>query len=178
MTTSVSDARISARLRIVDEHVMMENQHNLDGILATFGGTARYDDEPWNLHYTGLDQVRTFYSDLLSALPDLQIEVTRRHASADAIILETIIRGHHMAAWRGLPPTGWQIEVPICGIFTFDDGDKLAGEKIYYDRATVLRQLGIFHEPEHFLGRVNTLLMHPLTVARFLRWKILPTREA
>ena len=26
--------------------------------------------------------------------------------------------------------------------------DNLAGEKIYYDRGTVLRQLGVFYEPE------------------------------
>ena len=52
----------------------------------------------------------------------------------------------------------------------FDDDDRLAGEKIYYDRATVLRQLGIFLEPDHGLGRIATIIMHPLTVARaFLR---------
>jgi hypothetical protein len=40
------------------------------------------------------------------------------------------------------------VQFPLCGIYTFDDEDRLAGEKIYYDRATVLRQLGVFHEPD------------------------------
>jgi steroid delta-isomerase-like uncharacterized protein len=148
MVTDLSNTRISARLRIVDEHVRMENQHDLDGIMGNFGETARYDDEPWRAHYTGRDQVHIFYAELLRALPDLQIEIVNCHACEDAIVLAAVITGHHMGTWRGLPATGWRIQFPLCAIFTFDAADRLAGEKIYYDRATVLRQLGIFHEPD------------------------------
>ena len=42
---------MSARMRIVEEHVTRENEHNLDGIMDTFGETARYDDEAWGAHY-------------------------------------------------------------------------------------------------------------------------------
>jgi hypothetical protein len=56
----------------------------------------------------------------------------------------------------------------LCGVYTFDSNDRLAGEKIYYDRATVLRQLGVFHEPETALGRLCTFLTHPLTIATAL----------
>lgn len=31
---------------------------------------------------------------------------------------------------------------------------------------TVLRQLGVFHEPESLLGRICTLTTHPVTFAR------------
>ena len=119
----------------------------MEGVLATFGDIARYDDEPWNEHHKGRDGVRQFYQQLMSALPDLAIEVQRRHVSEHAVIVEVIIRGTHQGTWRGLPATGRQVEFPLCGIYTFDADDKLAGEKIYYDRGTVLRQLGVFHEP-------------------------------
>jgi steroid delta-isomerase-like uncharacterized protein len=112
--------------------------------------------------------VRTFYSDLLRAMPDLQIDVQRRHVSDTTVVLEVIIRGHHLGAWRGLPPTGRLVQFPLCGIYTFDEDDRLAGEKIYYDRATVLRQLGIFHEPDRIRGRINAVVMHPVTMARML----------
>jgi hypothetical protein len=42
----------------------------------------------------------------------------------------------------------------------------LAGEKIYYDRGTVLRQMGVFHEPDTILGGVTTLVTHPVSIAR------------
>jgi hypothetical protein len=62
------------------------------------------------------------------------------------------------------------VEFPLCGVFTFDAHDRLAGERIYYDRGTVMRQLGLFHEPRGALGRFATVLSHPLTIARaFLR---------
>ena len=120
--------RVPARLKIVDEHVWRENQHDLDGIMGTFGATARYDDEPWDAHYTGHDGVRAFYRELLRAIPDLHIDVQRRHAGDEAVILEAVIRGSHLGAWRGLPATGRRLAFPLCGVFTFDADDRLAGE--------------------------------------------------
>lgn len=176
MVPPLSSDRTSVRLKIVEEHVRLENQHDLDGIMGTFGGTAHYDDQPWGEHYAGLDGVRAYYTALLSAMPDLHIEVHKRYAGEDAIILEAVISGQHLGPWRGLPPTGRRIEFPLCGIFAFDAVDRLAGEKIYYDRATVLRQLGVFHEPEHILGRIGTVLMHPFTMARILSRQVLRRR--
>ncbi|HLH97597.1 MAG TPA: ester cyclase [Xanthobacteraceae bacterium] len=157
---------ISARLQIVDEHIRLENAHDLAGILRTFGASARYDDEPWGAHYVGHGQVRAYYEELLRAIPDLRIDMERRHTSDESVVVEVRIRGRHLGPWRGLPATGYRLDFPLCGIFTFDAADRLAGERIYYDRATVLQQIGVFHDPESAAGRVVTALSHPLTMAR------------
>jgi steroid delta-isomerase-like uncharacterized protein len=172
MPTSDSERRHEARLALVEQHIGLENQHDLDGIMRTFGPAARYDDEPWDGHYTGRDAVRAYYEELLRAMPDLRIDVKQRHATETAVVVEVVISGHHLGAWRGLPPTGRHVQFPLCGIYTFDDEDRLAGEKIYYDRATVLRQLGVFHEPDRLPGRIATVFMHPLTIARIVGRKI------
>jgi steroid delta-isomerase-like uncharacterized protein len=163
-----------ARIALVERHIRFENEHDLEGVLGTFGDSAHYDDEPWDEHYEGPGGVRAFYEQLLKALPDLQIEVQRRHVADDAILVEVIIRGTHLGDWRGLPATGRRVEAPLCGIYTFDREDRLAGEKIYYDRGTVLRQLGVFHEPQGAFGQIATLLTHPLTIAQALLRKLLP----
>jgi steroid delta-isomerase-like uncharacterized protein len=168
-----SDSTLAARLKIVEEHVRLENAHDLEGVMGTFGEIARYDDEPWGAHYSGREEVREFYAQLMRALPDLQIDIRRRHASEECIILETVIRGRHLGTWRGLPATGRQIEFPLCGVFSFDQDNRLAGEMIYYDRATVLRQLGVFHDPESLRGRITTALAHPVTMARIVLRKYL-----
>ena len=172
MTPSDTERRMAARLKLVEEHIRLENQHDLDGIMTTFGAAARYDDEAYEARYIGRDGVRAFYTDLLRAMPDLQIEVVQRHVGEATVVLEVIIRGRHLGSWRGLPPTGRPVQFALCGVYTFDDEDRLAGERIYYDRATVLRQLGVFHEPESMLGRIATALMHPLTMARIIGRKI------
>src|SRR4029077_11812739 len=53
MIIQTCNRTLSARLRIVEEHVSLENEHNLDGIMGTFGETARYDDEPWGAPLRG-----------------------------------------------------------------------------------------------------------------------------
>jgi hypothetical protein len=88
------------------------------------------------------------------------------------IVLEVTIRGQHLGISRGLPATGAQIELSLCGIYTFDGDDRLAGERIYYDRATLFRQLGVFRERDSAMGRISTLLTHPLTMARIVSRKI------
>ena len=160
--------RRSARMALVEQHVGFENAHDLDGVLSTFGDGAHYDDQAWSEHHSGKDGVRNFYSQLIAALPDLEIDIVRRHVTDEAIVLEVIIRGTQLGPWRGLPATGRRVEIPLCGVYTFDDQDRLAGERIYYDRATVLRQLGVFHEPQGLPGRLTTLATHPVTIARSL----------
>jgi steroid delta-isomerase-like uncharacterized protein len=158
--------RAQARTAVVEEHIRCENRHDLDAMMATFGVDARYDDEPWGDRRTGRDGVRSYYTELLRALPDLAIEVKRRHVASESIVLEVTIRGTHLGPWRGLPATGRRMEFPLCGVYTFDADDKLAGERIYYDRGAVLGQLGLFHEPVRGLGRIVTILSHPVTIAR------------
>ena len=81
--------------------------------MGTFGASARYDEEPWDDHHIGPDAVRAYYDGLLRAMPDLAIDVLRRHVAEDAILLEVMISGHHLGPWRGLPPTG-----RLCAIST------------------------------------------------------------
>jgi steroid delta-isomerase-like uncharacterized protein len=168
----VSDSQ-SARIDIVDRHIRLENAHDLEGVLRTFGDTARYDDEPWGEHYKGREGVRLFYERLMTALPDLEIDVRHRHVTDEAILVEVIIRGTHLGKWRGLLATGRRIEFPLCGVYTFDADNHLAGEKIYYDRGTVLRQLGVFYEPEALLGRITIAATHPATILRAVARKFL-----
>jgi hypothetical protein len=39
----------------------------------------------------------------MTALPDLEIEVRRRHVANEAIVVEVMIRGTHLGGWKGLP---------------------------------------------------------------------------
>jgi steroid delta-isomerase-like uncharacterized protein len=105
--------RESARIALVEQHIRLENEHDLEGVLRTFGDTARYDDEPWGEHYQSRDGVRQFYEQLMKALPDLEIKVQHRHVTDEAILVEVVIRGTHLGWWRGLPATGRRIEFPL-----------------------------------------------------------------
>jgi steroid delta-isomerase-like uncharacterized protein len=162
----MQSARDSLRVAAVEEHLRHENAHDLDGLLSTFGGNAVYEDAPWSERHEGLGAVREYYERLFRAAPDLHVEVKKRHVSADAIVLEVLVTGTHRGPWRGLPATFRHLELPLCAVFTFDENDRMLGERIYYDRATVLRQLGVLSEPTTLGGRLGMALLHPITVVR------------
>jgi len=164
MTESGEGDRAARWKAVVEEHVRFENAHDLEGIMSTFGEGAFYDDAPWNDRRAGEDGVRAYYGELIQAAPDLHIHVERTHIGKEALVLEVRITGTHLGSWRGLPGTGKRLDFPLCGIFTFDANDRLEGERIYYDRATVLRQLGVFFEPTTSAGKLLTPLCHPLTM--------------
>jgi steroid delta-isomerase-like uncharacterized protein len=172
MTNTSSEAN-HARLEIVREHVRRENAHDLAGIMATFGDRARYDDEPWDDHYVGRNAVAGHYADMLAALPDLHIGIEHQFAAEEGVILEVRIRGTHLGPWRGLPPTGRRVEFPLCAVFTLDAKGTLAGERIYYDRGSVLQQIGLYHDPQSTRGRIEMLLAHPLTITRAFSRKLI-----
>jgi predicted ester cyclase len=64
----------------------------------------------------------------------------------DAVIAEALVTGTHGGEWAGIAPTGRRVEVAMVAIFEFEE-DRLACEKVFYDVATVLTQLGVLPEP-------------------------------
>ena len=57
-----------------------------------------------------------------------------------------MLYGTHLGPFRGLPPTGRKFEMRFCAIFVFEE-DRLVCERVYFDAGTILRQLGIAHDP-------------------------------
>ena len=67
-------------------------------------------------------------------------------ATIATVIGEARITGTHSGAFAGIPPTGRRIDVPMAAIFDFEE-DRLLCEKVYYDIATILVQLGVLPAP-------------------------------
>jgi len=169
-----TDERAAARIRIVEEHLRRENAHDLAGIMDTFGDEAAYGDTAWGEHHVGRSAVEQYYRDMLTALPDLRIDVENRVVTDDAVVLQVSISGTHNGPWRGLPATGRPVRFPLCGIYRFTANGMLASETIYYDRAGVLHQVGLYREPVGVLGHLATTLSHPVTLLRAYARKLMP----
>jgi len=81
------------------------------------------------------------------------------------VIGEIHLQGTHLRTFRGLPPTGRRIDMPLVAIFEFD-GPDLLSERIYWDRLGLFIQLGVARDPNTRAGQLATLLNHPVTLAR------------
>jgi len=151
---------------LVRKHVDAENAADYETALATFEH-PRYEYVATDEVYDGAEEVMAHWREFDRAFPDQDIGIVRLHSADDAVLMEAIARGTHSGPFRGLPPTGRRFEQQFLAIFVFE-GDALVCERVYYDTATVLQQLGIAREPTSVTGRLETAASHPLTIGRGL----------
>jgi len=161
---AIVDTAATRREELVRKHVEAENEADYETALATFQH-PRYEYVATDEVYDGADEVMAHWRELDRAFPDQQIEVVKLHSSDDAVLMEATARGTHTGQLRGLPPTGRRFEQQFLAIFVFE-GDALVCERVYYDVATVLRQLGIARDATTPIGRLETAASHPLTISR------------
>jgi hypothetical protein len=145
MSETLSQDQRHTRARCLEQHLQAENRHDVPAIMQTFAHHAV-------LVFNGLpladhDSIRTLHEQLgfgeHGGFSDLHVEERQRYISDEAIILEQAVRGRHMGTWQGIAPTGRTFEVAVCTVYKFDEEDKLAGEHVYFDTGSLLKQLGV-----------------------------------
>jgi len=100
----------------------------------------------------GKEALRRFYSsDFIPKIPpDTTLTPVSRTVGKDQLVDEMIFSFTHTMEmpWMlpGVPPTNKRVEVPLVAIVHFRDG-KLAHEHIYWDQASVLKQIGLLDDP-------------------------------
>jgi steroid delta-isomerase-like uncharacterized protein len=151
---------------IVREHMESENRHQFDVTMETFHH-PRYELIATGDVYDGPEEVARYFEKTRTAFPDQRNEPIALHHADDAVLVEAMLYGTHDGPFRGLPPTGRSFEMRFLAVFVFDQ-DQLVCERVYFDAATILRQLGIAHDPLTMRGRLATVANHPLTVGRAL----------
>jgi steroid delta-isomerase-like uncharacterized protein len=137
----MSDLR-DVRERLVREHMESENTHDFDVTLATFARHPRYEIMATGEVYDGAEEVDRYYQETRAAFPDQRNELTALHHADDAVIAEFVLRGTHTGEFRGVPPTGKSFECRMVALFLFE-GEDLVCERVYFDAATILTQLGL-----------------------------------
>lgn len=144
---TINAERLAQRRKIVHAHIEAENEHNLEAVLATWGDSIIFDDASGGQKYVGAEDVRNNYDSLFSGFPDMKIDIKKEHILDNVIILEVDMMGTHQGSWIGIPPTNKYAKFAVCALFEFDENDKLSVERVYYDRAGILMQLGVIPMP-------------------------------
>jgi carboxymethylenebutenolidase len=99
----------------------------------------------------GKGALRAFYGrDFISCMPpDTTLTPVSRTVGVDQLVDEMIFSFTHTLEmpWMlpGIAPTGRRVEIPLVAIVHFRDG-KLAHEHIYWDQASVLKQIGLLSD--------------------------------
>jgi steroid delta-isomerase-like uncharacterized protein len=127
------------REEIVRRHMEAENVHDFDAVIDTFA-RPRYELIGTDRVHDGEAAVRAYFRETRSAFPDQRNElISLRHAD-DAVIAEFWLLGTHEGPLGGLEPTGRSFRCRMTAFFLFE-GEGLVCERVYFDAATILRQL-------------------------------------
>ena len=129
------------RRKLVEEHFESEVAQEFDRTLDTFATHPRYEIMATGEVYDGPEEVMAYYVRTRTAFPDQRHENVRLHFADDAVIAEFDLLGTNLGEFYGLPPTGKSFRVPIVGFFLFDGRD-LVNERIYFDAASLVNQIG------------------------------------
>ena len=142
MSTVGTSTLVAAREAVVRAHIEAEAiHHDVAAALATFKH-PQYDVPALGGVVDGAAGVDGLLQGLLGAYPDFWIREGAHYHSDNAVIVECVFGGTHHGTWAGVSPTGRKIEVAAALFFLFE-GDGLVCERVYFDHATVLRQLGV-----------------------------------
>ena len=150
--TNLSSAQETLR-QLWDEHVRYEfSTRNTEDTLATMVEDAYVNHIPVMTGGYGKAALHRFYSqDFISKMPpDTALKPISRTVGADQLVDEMIFSFTHTQEmpWMlpGVAPTHRKVEIPLVAIVRFRDG-KLAHEHIYWDQASVLKQIGLLDDP-------------------------------
>ena len=139
--------------RLWEEHTTHEfATRDAESTLATMVDDAYVNHVPVMTGGCGKSALRAFYSrDFIPCMPpDTKLTPISRTIGEDQLVDEMIFSFTHTQEmpWMlpGVAPTYRHVEVPLVAIVGFREG-KLQSERIYWDQASVLRQIGLLSDP-------------------------------
>jgi steroid delta-isomerase-like uncharacterized protein len=131
---------------LVRAHYEAFNKRDIDKNLSLVTDDVKWTNIPFNVTHTGRSGIRDFLGGWTTAMPDCKVEVLNVFASDDWTVGEFIGRGTHTGPLVGpqgtIPATQKKLELKFCEIFKIKNG-QIAEARVYFDAATMLRQLGV-----------------------------------
>jgi steroid delta-isomerase-like uncharacterized protein len=89
----------------------------------------------------GPEDVKRFMGEFRSAFPDFHTTIEDMVAEGDKVVTRWRARGTHQGEFRGIAPTGNEMEITGIGIFRFSEG-KVVESWDNFDQLGMMRQLG------------------------------------
>jgi len=129
----ITDSEKTRRRALLKTHYDVENDHDMNGIMATFApdGEMLYNRIP----FTDPQSIRDAhgligFSGTDGAFKDIHNYIDAEHFTEDEIIVEGRLCGKHVGEFQGFEATGRNVELPFVAFYHFDKTDKLISERI------------------------------------------------
>lgn len=157
---------------VFDNHLFTAlNKKDVDGTLETLSEDAVVNFVPTLSGGRGKLELQRFYRDLFQALGgDTSLTAISRTVGSNQVVDEMVLSFTHDRPMAfilpGIKPTGKHVTIPIVLVATFVY-DKLSRENVYWDQASVLKQIESIDEDLKF-GKLHLPVSGPEQASRLL----------
>jgi steroid delta-isomerase-like uncharacterized protein len=137
-----------AHQALMARHVTAESERRMEETLATLAENCVFEDVTLGRTFHGREGARGYYRMWWDAFGN-SVQVDDSRWTVDGLVVaQARFQGVHDGPFLGIAPTGRPVDLPIWVQVTgFEDG-LMAGERLYWDLATLLRQIGVSVLPE------------------------------
>jgi len=113
-------------------HSIAEDERDLPGLISTLTPDCVYELAQTGHRWEGHDGAARFYTELLSAFPDIHFDLTDIVIGPQGVCEEADVTGTHRAEWLGVPASGQQLRWKVVIFFPWDREQRLfRGERVY-----------------------------------------------
>ena len=123
-------------------HREAEARRDYDAVIQTFTEDCYLETVALGTRSVGREAARSAYVGYFTAFPDLAPQDEGMAYGDDALVTWGHLQGTSLGAWIGVPAGGGAFRVPFTNVTTFA-GDRMAGESIYFDLASLCEQAGV-----------------------------------
>jgi steroid delta-isomerase-like uncharacterized protein len=121
------------------------NRRDFDARVSTLVENFTFEDHPGGRTLTSRDEFKSMIKEFADAVPDGQLADRHYIEAENASVAIFVVRGTNAGPFGPLPPTGHEIELPMCEVMRYDgDGMVISGE-LFFDLPSFMTQLG--HPP-------------------------------
>ncbi|HEV3022898.1 MAG TPA: ester cyclase [Pirellulales bacterium] len=123
------------------EHSKAEDRRDIPGLLATLTDDCVYELFPGGKRWTSHAGAEQFYTQLLTAFPDVKFRLTDIVIGPQGVCEEADVTATHVADWLDYPASGRSVEFKVVIFFPWDlERKRFRGERIYLDLREVRGQ--------------------------------------
>jgi predicted ester cyclase len=122
-------------------HSIAEDERDIAGLISTLTADCRYEVFPGGHTWSGHSGAERFYTQLLTAFPDIKFDLTNIVIGPQGVCEEAKVSGTHLARWLDFPASGNRVEFTVVIFFPWDrEKRKFKGERVYFQLSEIANE--------------------------------------
>jgi len=139
-------------IQLAEQAISALNAHEVDRYLKLIDESYVGESEMAPGPIRGHDGVRQNMNMLLTAFPDLHLDIEEVIATADHVVARVRITATHRGNYAGISATNKSVSWRGCTVSQVRNGKVIRG-RVYADNASLMQQLGVLSLPKAATAR-------------------------